>query len=406
MNPTIRRLSVLMTTAFVDMIGFAMVFPLLPYYARRLDAADWMIGPMIAIFSVAQLASAPLWGRVSDRFGRRMVILVGLSTAAIAFAVFAFSTTFWWLFVSRLVQGIGGGTTGVLQAYVADVSAPKDRAKALGWLSAATSAGVMIGPAIGSLAFTEPAPGVALPTIGTALPGLLAAGLVVLNLIFATRWLPESKPDADPTKERRSIRGMVVEILVNPWGDVSRLVWIYAVGMLGFMSMTAVMALYLQDTFGINESTIGWFFVYVGALGLVMRAVILGRMIDWLGETKVMRIGAGLLAVGLAAIPLPGSVWGLGAIMGLVPIGTALLFPTETALVTHRVNEEERGQILGVQQAFGGVARVIAPIWALAAFQGLGAAIPFQVSGLVVGLVLFLAFRVREAPLAKVASPG
>jgi MFS family permease len=397
-NPTVKRLSVLMAAAFVDMIGFGMVFPLLPYYARRLDAADWMIGPLIAVFSIAQLAAAPLWGRLSDRFGRRLVILVGLSTAGIAFTVFAFSTTFWWLFVSRLVQGIGGGTTGVLQAYVADVSSPKDRARALGWLSAATSAGVMIGPAIGSFAFTEPAVGVALPTMGTALPGLLAAGLVVVNIIFATRWLPESKPDSDPTKERRSIRGMIVEILVKPWGDVSRLVWIYAVGMLGFMSMTAVLALYLQDGFGVDEKTIGAFFVYVGALSFVMRAMVLGRLVDVFGEAKVMRAGAILLAIGLAAIPIPTNVFLLGLVVGLVPIGTSLLFPCETAMVTHRAKEEELGQILGVQQAFGAVSRIIAPVWATAAYQGVGRGIPFFVGGAIVGVVAIIAFTVQQEP--------
>lgn len=398
MNRTVKRLSVLMTTAFVDMIGFGMVFPLLPYYARRLDAEDWMIGLMIAIFSIAQLASAPLWGRVSDRYGRRAVIIIGLSTAGIAFTVFAVATSYWWLFASRLVQGIGGGTTGVLQAYVADVSAPKDRARALGWLSASTSAGVMVGPAIGSLAFTEPAAGIALPTMGTALPGLLAAGLVVVNIMFAFRWLPESKPQADPTKARRSIRLTLRDYVLHPFGHIARLVWIYAVGMLGFMSMTAVLALYLQDGFGVDEKTIGIFFVYVGALSLVMRALILGPLVDRFGETRVMRAGAVLLAVGLLGIPLPTNVFALGAIIGLVPIGTSLLFPSETALVTHRAADEERGQILGVQQAFGAVSRIIAPVWATAAYQGVGQDIPFYVAGGIVGLVTLLAFRVREEP--------
>ncbi len=413
MNRTVKRLSVLMTTAFVDMIGFGMVFPLLPFYARRLDSADWMIGPMIAIFSIAQLASAPLWGRVSDRYGRRLVIIVGLSTAGIAFAVFAFATSFWWLFASRLVQGIGGGTTGVLQAYVADVSEPKDRARALGWLSAATSAGVMIGPAIGSLAFTEPATGVPFPTLGTALPGLLASGLVIINIIFALRWLPESKPHATrsgllsafevgnfgtPSKKRRSILLTVHEYIVRPLGNVARLVWIYAVGMLGFMSMTAVLALYLQDGFGVDEKTIGIFFVYVGAVSLVMRALILGPLVDRFGETRVMRAGAVLLAVGLVGIPLPVNVFALGAIIGLVPIGTSLLFPSETALLIHLADDEERGLILGVQQAFGAVSRIIAPVWATAAYQGIGHDIPFYVAGGIVGLVSLLAFRVREEP--------
>ncbi|MBI2614940.1 MAG: MFS transporter, partial [Gemmatimonadetes bacterium] len=169
MNPSsgMKRISVLMAAAFVDMMGGAMIFPLLPFYALHLKAAPWMIGWMIASFWIAQLASSPLWGRVSDRYGRRPALLVGLSASALGFLVFAFAVTPWMLVLSRLVQGAGGGTTGVAQAYVGDAIEPRDRAKALGWLSAATNAGVMIGPAIGSLA----------TNLGLAAPGLIAATL-------------------------------------------------------------------------------------------------------------------------------------------------------------------------------------------------------------------------------------
>jgi MFS family permease len=256
----------------------------------------------------------------------------------------------------------------------------------------------MIGPIIASLAFTEPASGIALPTWGTARPGLIAVGFVVFNIIFAARWLPESKPDADPHTVRRSIRGTVVDYLLRPFGDVARLVWIYAVGMLGFMSMTAVLAFYLADGFGVSEKTIGFFFMYFGALSLIMRAVILGPMVDAFGETRVMRTGAIFLAVGLVTLPLPQNVFVLAALMGLVPVGTALLFPCETALVTHLVADEERGQILGVQQAFGAVSRVIAPLWATAAYHSVGHHVPFYFAGGVVALVTLLAFRVPEKP--------
>ncbi|MGD8726688.1 MAG: MFS transporter, partial [Gemmatimonadales bacterium] len=295
-----RRLSVLMATAFVDMLGFAMIFPLLPFYALRLNAAEWVIGWMIASFSIVQLASAPVWGRMSDNLGRRAVILFGLAASAVAFVVFGFATSVWMLFLSRMIQGFGGGTTGVLQAYVADVTEPRDRAKALGWLSAATGAGVMIGPAIGSLAFK----------FGPEAPGIAAAGLCLVNIAFARRWLPESHPgqddeDVGTPPVRRSIKTMVFHVLQSPGESVSRLVWIYAAGMLGFMSMTAVLALYLAAAFGVTEESIFVFFVYVGAVGVVMRAFLLGKLVDWLGEVRLMRVGAITLAIGLAAMPLP-----------------------------------------------------------------------------------------------------
>jgi MFS family permease len=387
-----KRLSVLMAAAFVDMLGFAMVFPLLPFYALRLDAAEWVIGWMIASFSVMQLASSPLWGRLSDNVGRRSSILFGLGMSAVAFVIFGFATSVWMLFLSRIVQGVGAGTTGVLQAYVADVTEPKDRAKALGWLSAATGAGVMIGPAIGSLAFGW----------GHAAPGIVAAALCLVNIVFAWRWLPESRPEQDRLRAEggaappRTIRTMMLEVLHHPGGDVPRLVWIYAGGMLGFMSMTGVLALYLASDFGVTEESIFIFFVYVGAIGVLMRAVLLGRLVDWLGEVRLMRWGAALLTAGLFCIPIPRTLAPLWLILALVPIGTACLFPAVSALISHRAAHNELGQTLGVQQAFGGIARVIAPIWATAAFQGLGVGIPFYLSGVAVALVWFGTLGVRR----------
>jgi MFS family permease len=390
-DPNMQKISVLIGIGFVDMLGFAMVFPLLPFYALRLQADAWVIGWMIASFSIAQLASAPIWGRVSDRFGRRPALMVGLAASGIAFVVFGYATSIWMLFASRLVQGAGGGTTGVAQAYIGDAVEPKHRTRALGWLSAATSAGVMIGPAIGSLS----------TNLGPEAPGLIAAALCLLNVGFAWRWLPETAParqdQSAVPQVRRSVRTVLWEVVRHPGAGVSRLIWIYAIGMLGFMSMTGVLALYLERAFGVTEKTIGLFFMYTGALGVVMRALILGRVIDALGEVRVMRLGAISLATGLALTPLPTAIPILALVIALVPIGTALLFPATTALVTHLAPDQERGQVLGVQQTFGGITRVIAPIWATAAFQALGIEVPFYVAGIVVGSVVILTWRVRGA---------
>lgn len=386
-----KRISVLMTTAFVDMIGFAIVFPLLPLYALRFNAAPWMIGWLIAAFSVMQLTAAPVWGRFSDRYGRRPAIILGLCTSAVAFAVFAFAHTILLLFITRLVQGIGGGTTGVAQAYVGDSIEPKDRARALGWLSAATSAGVMIGPAIGSLAFG----------LGPQYPGLIASGLCFTNILFAWRWLPESVPKPRTDAEvaaapaPRSTRTVMLEVITSPTRAVPRLIWIYTVGMLGFMSMTAVITLYLEARFEVTEQTIGPIFVYIGFLSILMRALVLGKVVDLFGETRVMRAGTMSLALGLFLIPFPPTLLATAGVMSLVPIGTALLFPNCSALVSHRAPPAQLGQVLGVQQSFGGMARVLAPLWATAVFQ-VGPRVPFFVSSGVVAIVTLLAFNVKH----------
>lgn len=380
----LRRLSVLIAVNFVDMIGFMIVLPLLPFYALKLHATPETIGAMIASFSIAQLVSAPLWGRVSDRYGRRPALLIGLSASAIAYVVFGYAESLWLLFASRIVQGAGGGTTGVAQAYVADTVEPKDRARALGYLSAATSAGVIVGPVLGSGA----------AHLGRSAPGLLAAALCLINVFFAWRWLPESrKEQSGPARPRRPLWHPAWTVIRHPLEPVSRFLWIYAVGMLAFASMTSVMALFLGAKFGLDEKTIGYVFLYVGVLSFVMRSVLLGPIVDRIGEGWAMRIGTLVLIVGLLMYPVPPSLGLLALVIPLVPIGTALLFPATTSLMSRHSDPSELGTTMGVAQTFAGIARVVAPLLSTAAFQRLGYGWPFYIAGGYVALVGLMALR-------------
>jgi multidrug resistance protein len=387
-----RRLAVLIAVNFVDMIGFMIVLPLLPFYALKLKASPETIGWLIAAFSVAQLLAAPLWGRMSDRYGRRPALLIGLSASAIAYVVFGLASSVWLLFLSRLVQGAGGGTTGVAQAYVADTVGEEDRARALGWLSAATSAGVMVGPAIGSFA----------AHLGQAAPGLVAATLCLINVFFAWKWLPESykEPSAVAGQKRKPAWHPAWTALRHPTTAIARLLWIYGVGMLAFASMTSVMALYLGAEFGVDETTIGYVFLYVCVLSFVMRSVLLGPIVDRIGETWAMRIGTVLLVLGLALYPVPRDLWTLAIVIPLVPIGTALLFPATTSLMSRASDPRELGTTLGVAQTFAGLARVLAPVLATIAFQRLGHGWPFYVAAGYVALVGIMAFQVDVQPRA------
>jgi multidrug resistance protein len=385
-----RRLAVLIAVNFVDMLGFMIVLPLLPFYALKLNASPETIGRLIASFSIAQLLAAPIWGRLSDRYGRRPALLIGLSASAVAYVVFGLASSVWLLFLSRLVQGAGGGTTGVAQAYVADTVQPSDRARALGWLSAATSAGVMVGPAIGSFA----------ARFGQVAPGMFAAALCLINVFFAWKWLPESRkePSAIASRPRKPAWYPAWIALRHPTTPIARLLWIYGVGMLAFASMTSILALYLGAEFGINETTIGYIFLYVGVLSFVMRSLLLGPIVDRIGETWAMRIGTVLLVLGLALYPLPRDLWTLAVIIPLVPIGTALLFPATTSLMSRHSEPGELGTTMGVAQTFAGLARVVAPILATVAFQRLGHGWPFYVAAGYVALVGIMAFQVDVHP--------
>lgn len=378
-----RRLAVLIATNFVDMMGFAIVLPLLPFYALELNASAMTVGVIIAAFSAAQILSAPFWGRFSDRYGRRPALIAGLLAAAAAYVVFGLANTLWLLLASRVVQGLGGGTTGVAQAYVADTVPPAQRARALGWLSAATSAGIMLGPAIGSFAARW----------GNAAPGFVAAGLCLLNAAFAWRWLPESRDHATAAP-RRPVWHAAWQVIRTPGGAVPRLIWIYAVGMLAFSALTSVLALFLEAEFGVDKRTIGFFFAYTGGLSLVMRSLLLGPIVDRIGEVWTMRTGTAVLILGFLLYPVPDSIWALALVIPLVPIGTALLFPSTTSLMSRSSDRAEYGTIMGVAQTFGGISRVVAPILATAAFQELGHASPFLLGAGVVAVVGLLAFRV------------
>jgi MFS family permease len=335
------------------------------------------------------------------------VLLIGLSASAVAYVIFGLASSVWLLFLSRLVQGAGGGTTGVAQAYVADTIRPSGRAKALGWLSAATSAGVAIGPAIGSFSHAR---------LGPAAPGFVAAALCLINVAFAWRWLPESRVPAPPggsSTERRPVWAAAAEVLEHPARPVSRLIWIYGTGMFAFSCLTSILALFLDVRFGVTEETIGYFYSYVGALSFTMRSVFLGPIVARFGETRTMRYGTAIMVAGLLLYTVAPSVWALAFIIPLVPIGTALLFPSTTALMSRASPKEQLGTTMGVAQTFAGIARVAAPLIATGAFQRLGHASPFYVSAIAVTLVGVMALRVEpipmhtaETPIPKPGGPG
>jgi multidrug resistance protein len=406
------KLVVLMVTAFVDMVGLLMVLPLLPFYAQSLGAGGLVVGLLISSFAIAQLIASPFWGRLSDRYGRRPALLIGLTASAIAYVVFAFANSLWLLFISRIVQGAGGGTVSVIQAYVADAVAPEDRAKGLGWLSAATNAGVALGPVIGSQTMAG----------GRATPGLVAAALCLVNILFAWKYLTESRDlaeaHAQPRKPGRSFEA-VRRVVTHSAEPPSRLIWIYAIAIGAFQGSNAILALFLAARYGVTEHTIGYFFTYIGVIAVLTRAVILGRAVDYFGEVRLSRIGLILLTVGLASVPFVHRLFSppvanvggfaavvpylpLAVVVALLPLGTAFTFPCVTALLSRVTPSHERGLYMGVQQTFGGMARVAFPIIAGFLFDRV-VELPFLVAAGLVAGTLYLGAGMEEFVRAKPA---
>jgi MFS family permease len=401
------KLFTLMITAFVDMVGLLMIIPLLPFYVKSLGGGGVNVlgmtlgvgtlsGIIVAAFTVAQLLSAPMWGRFSDRVGRRPTLIIALTAAGISYLIFGFASSLLVLFLSRIVQGAGGGTVGVIQAYVADSTDPKDRARALGWLSATTNLGVALGPVLGSFAITlgrrDLMPGAGTLQMGRAMPGIMAAGLCLLNIIFAARYLTESRVHATAGEVPRKSRQAAWQIMSRSSEPSSRLIWIYAIAIGAFQGSFSVLALFLNARFEVTEQTIGYFFMYTGAISVFARVLLLGRMVDWLGEAKLSRLGLVLLAAGVVGMPLSRNLWMLAIAVALIPLGTAFTFPCVTALLSRIVKPGERGLYMGMQQTYGGVARIIAPLFYGWAFDRLGVASPYYFSSAIIAATIFLGF--------------
>jgi multidrug resistance protein len=392
------RLAILIAVATVDLMGAAMVFPLIPFYALRFNASPTMIGLILSSFSLAQLVSAPIWGRVSDRYGRRPALLIGLAGLGFGYVIVGFATSMWILLLARVVQGAGGGTTGVTQAYVADTVRPEDRARSLGWLSAGTNVGTALGPALGAWTVRW----------GHEWPCIIAAVICAINLLCAWKWLPESrKPDQKPAKRQPVWHG-VWHVVRHPQRASSRLTIIYALGMFGQAALGAVLALYLNARFKVTEETIGFFFVYQGFFSIILRSALLGPIVDRVGERKAMTLGAASLMLGFALFPLAPSVWTLAIVIPLMPIGTAMLFPATTALLSRSVEKTDFGLAMGTAQAFAGISRLISPLTSTALFEHAGNSVPFFVAAETVGVGCIIASQLKpvQPPAERPAEPG
>jgi MFS family permease len=321
-----------------------------------------------------------------------------LLVSAVAYVIFAYASTLWLLLLSRIVQGLGGGTIGVVQAYVADASDPNDRAKSLGWLSAATSLGAVVGPAIGS----------ALIHWGRHAPGIASAIFCVLISIFAWTYLRESKDDTPFTAEHEIVHqtsgGAVWSVIARPREPAQRLIWLYAIAIGGFYGTVPTLPLLLASRLPITEANVGYFVMYLGGMGVFVRAGLLGRMIEWLGEVRLTRLGLVLLGLGLALVATVHSYPTLLLALTLMPLGTAFVFPCVTAMLSRVVPRRHRGLYMGVQHTFGGVSRVIFPLAAGVAMDHLGLGFPFVVAGVLVLSTLLLTLSMEQYAPSRAAS--
>ena len=384
---------------FIDLVGFGLVIPLLPFYALRFGGPPQEVTLLLAIYSLMQLFAAPLWGRLSDRVGRRPVLMISMATSVLAYLWIGSATAVWMLFAARALAGACAGNIAAAQAYIADITKPEERAKGMGLIGAAFGLGFIIGPALGGLlAGNNPA------TADIETPAWVAAGLSFLALWGVILFLPESLP-----ADLRGMHGGSRSRLKAIWNVLgrpvlSRLILIFFLVILAFAGMESTFALWAIEQFGWGPGQVGYVFAYIGVLSAILQGGLIGRLARRFGEERLLLCGLALIGTGLLAMLFAHSIPRLAFAVSALALGMGLTQPSLNSLISRRAGREEQGEVLGVSQSVGSLSRVLGPAAAGFLFAQFGRNAAFFWGGvLVFGALLLSLMLVRALDAAKLA---
>jgi MFS family permease len=374
---------VIFLTVFIDLIGFGIVVPLVPLYSRHFGAHGFVIGLIIASFSAMQFVFAPIWGRLSDRHGRRPILLLSTAGAACSYVMFALSSglenhqaAIWLMILSRSFAGACGGNITVAQAYIADITPPEQRSRRMGLIGMAFGLGFIFGPIIGGLSFTH---------LGNTGPGWVAASFCAANFLLAWFILGESRqPSSAPVTQRPHL-DQWVHTLNQP--KIGLLVTVFFLATFCFSCFESTLPLVVSDNFHLDiqsntnsASTVTYLFAFCGIIGAFVQGGAIGRLVKKLGEPKLIALSLVLTAISFAVLPFikgntqlswaglfrpGGSPWLMMlAALALLSVGTALTRPPLFGLLSNLTAEHEQGATIGVAQGAGSLARILGPIFA------------------------------------------
>jgi MFS family permease len=344
-------LFVLFLTVFIDLVGFGIVIPILPLYAEHFHASPIAIGWLTGIYSGMQIIFTPILGKLSDRFGRRPVLLVSIVGTAAGFALMGMAQSLTLLFAGRILAGITGGNISIPQAYIADVTAPDKRSRAMGMIGAAFGLGFTFGPLIGGL----------MSRISYSAPFFFSAGLAVINAALVYLILPESLP-----RERRvrpHEKASIVEIFRHGRGAMFGIVIAtYFFLIVGFSIMTTLFALFTEKRFGYDAQANGYLFGFVGVVSVIVQGGLIGRLIKRFGEVALARAGMILTALSLALLPMSGNLTFLLLISAGLSAGSGFASPPLSGLASQMIESSWQGRALGLMQSAGSAARLLGPL--------------------------------------------
>ena len=338
-------------TVFIDLVGFGIVIPVLPLYAKHFGATEMMNGWLVGIYSAMQFVAGPLLGKLSDRVGRRPVLLVSLLGTSVGFFIMGGAQSLLWLFIARIIDGISGGNISTAQAYIADITKPEERSKAMGLIGAAFGLGFVFGPAIGGL----------LAHFSISAPFYFAGALAAVNAVLVYFRLPESL-----SHEHRETREEAV-----PFREVFRhgphlpmLMGSYFFAITGFSIMTTDFALFTSERFGYDARHNGYIFAFIGVLGALMQGGVLRRVLNHYTEKHIAAAGCVVLALGLVLLPLSAGLSTLLTFVGVVAVGNSLITPTLNGLASQSADRRWQGRVIGLMQSAGSLGRWVGPFLA------------------------------------------
>lgn len=361
------QMGTLFLIVFIDLVGFGIVIPILPLYAEQYGPSPMTLGLLMASFSAMQFLFSPILGRLSDRIGRRPVLLVSLLGSAFGYFLFGFAGSLLMLFASRIIDGISGGNISTAQAVIADITTPQERAKGMGMIGAAFGLGFILGPAIGGL----------LVQVRPWLPGVAAGVTSLIAFVGVMVFLPET---LTPTARRKALRhplnmSSMVEALLHP--SVGACIMMIFCIIFAFSNFETTFAQFVSSVMGFSTRNIYWLFVYAGVLGALVQGGLVRHLVPRFGEAKLVVVGTFLACIALVALPYTGSTASMLGVLALLALGQGVAQPSLSALTSKIVSADEVGGVMGVYQAMSSLARIAGPLWAEIAYGEIGVAWPY-----------------------------
>ena len=392
-----RSLTIIWITIFIDLMGVTLIIPYINDFVEELGGDEQMVGLLLASYATMQLIFAPVWGRISDRIGRRPVIIIGLATSAVAFTIFGMASQLWLLFASRSLAGFANANISTAQAYVADITPPAERAGRMGLVGAAFSLGFIIGFPIGGILSTA---------YGNRAPALFAAALSLINCLAAVFILPESYPKEARQAHLKATSANVLEAfrstmqnLTRFWRrkELSRVLTTFLLFSVAFSIIHVTFVEYSRDILHMTPQDRGFVFMFIGVVGAITQATVIKRLVRAVGEDRVIELGLVALAVGLASIPFlrTNALLYIGAFF--IALGNSLVTPAVTAVISMRSADHEQGTAMGVTQSLGSLGRIIGPPYGGITYAQINFYFPFlSAAGIALGALGIYARRQKK----------